>query len=64
MPEYEYAIEELLHLRCTVCGGWWSLSDGLRDREYFCPYCGRQLAPAQYDDSTTYQRQPPKELQL
>ena len=64
LPEYEYALEALLHLRCTACGGWWTLSDGLIDREYFCPYCGRPLAPAQYDEIPRPPSNPPKELPL
>ena len=64
LPEYEWAIEELVHFRCTACGGWWTIGDAKIDRDYFCPYCGRQLAPAEHDDFPAYPSQPPKELQL
>lgn len=49
-PVYDYALETLLHLRCTVCGYWWSISGGNPARPYHCPDCGRPLAPAQYPD--------------
>ena len=51
LPEYDYAIETLLHLRCTICGGWWSVGDGVATRAYFCPWCGQSLAPAQYPEA-------------
>ena len=64
LPEYAWSIEERVHFRCTACGGGWILSDAQIDRDYFYPYCGRQRAPAQYDDFPLYPSQPPKELPL
>lgn len=50
LPEYEYAVETLLHLRCTSCGEWWSLVSDDVTRGYFCPWCGVKMAPAEYAD--------------
>lgn len=49
-PVYDYALETALILRCTVCGGWWSLNGGDPTRVYTCPYCGVRLSPPQYPD--------------
>lgn len=51
LPEYEYAVETTLHLRCTSCGQWWTIGDGRWNRDYWCPWCGLKLAPAQYADA-------------
>ena len=64
LPEYEWCIEELVHFRCTACGGGWAIGDAQIDRDYFCPHCGRQLTPAQYDEFPSSPSQPPKELTL
>ena len=64
LPDYDYALETVLHLRCTVCSGWWILSAAPIDRAYFCPYCGRHLTPAQYPDDPKRPSSPPKELPL
>lgn len=64
LPEYEWSIEELVHLRCTACGGWWTIGDAQIARDYFCPYCGRHLTPAQYPDDPKRPSLPPKELPL
>ena len=50
MPEYDHSTETLLHLRCPPCNGGWTIGNGQPDRAYFCPYCGKQLQPAQYPD--------------
>lgn len=49
-PEYDHAIETVLHCRCTVCKRWWHLENAPADKSYFCPHCGKQLAPAQYPE--------------
>lgn len=51
LPEYEWAIETTLHLRCTSCGQWWSLVSEDATRGYFCSWCGQSLAPAQYPEA-------------
>ena len=64
LPEYDYSIEKLLHLRCTVCSGWWSATKGDPARVYHCPYCGIRLAPAQYPDDPPRPRRAAKEVPL
>ena len=56
LPEYDYALETALILRCTICNGWWSLNGGDPTRVYTCPYCGTRLAPPQYPDDPPRQR--------
>jgi hypothetical protein len=43
VPRYNYSIEMLVHFRCSVCSGWWSIGDAKVDRTYFCPHCGKAL---------------------
>ena len=50
LPEYDWCIEPVLHLRCTKCGGWLVLERSQPNRAYSCPHCGVKLAPAQYPD--------------
>ena len=51
LPEYDHCTETLLHLRCTSCVQWWTIGDGRWNRDYFCPWCGLKLTPAQYPDA-------------
>lgn len=64
LHEYEWSIEELVHFRCTACGGWWAIGDAKLDRRYFCPFCGQDLAMAQYPEATPKPPTPPKALDL
>ena len=64
LPEYDYCIERLLHLRCTACGGWWTLERAQPIRPYHCPWCGVRLAPAQYPNTRTRPASPPQDVPL
>ncbi|NJM13781.1 MAG: hypothetical protein HC889_19755 [Synechococcaceae cyanobacterium SM1_2_3] len=55
-PEYDHAVETVLHCRCTVCHHWWHLDNAPADRSYWCPHCGKQLAPAQYSEDNAAPR--------
>ena len=57
-PEYDHAIETVLHCRCAVCCGWWAMENSPEVKSYFCPHCGTKLAPAQYPDETPAIRYP------
>jgi NAD-dependent SIR2 family protein deacetylase len=37
-----YSIENLLHLGCGNCRGWWTIGDGDPSNPYHCPHCGYQ----------------------
>ena len=43
-PKIGYCLERLLHFRCGVCNGWWSISDWharAKGRTTLCcPWCG------------------------
>lgn len=64
LPVYDYFLEFILHLRCTVCGYWWSVEGDRPTHPYHCPDCGRLLAPAQYPDDPPRQRRATKEVPL
>lgn len=52
--QYDYSTEVLMHYRCCLCNGWWSISDGATDCTFYCPHCGECLTPAQYDHEPEY----------
>lgn len=64
LPVYDYTLEFTLHLRCTVCGYWWSVEGGKPTRPYHCPDCGRPLEPAQYYDDPPRPRRESQEVPL
>lgn len=42
----KYGLEIVLHLACGHCDKTWQMSiqglDDIKDKSYFCPYCGQQ----------------------
>jgi len=56
LPEYDYSPETLMHYRHRGCPGngdnGWSINSGRSNQDYYCPYCGQRLSPAQYEPVT------------
>ena len=36
------SIEKLFHFSCEFCNKWWTIGDAEPERQYFCPWCGKE----------------------